>query len=224
MTDTEILARTLYGEARAHDTEDAVAIACVVLNRVAWRNWPNDIGDVCLQPRQFSCWNSDDPNRARILRATREGNAWFGACWQIAEHAAAGELADVTRGATHYHTPAVRPAWSRGKRPVLQTAGHLYFNDIDTPAPADARETLAQERPLASTRTARGGAIAGGATVGGLALETAREAMQDAGSVLAPFHGLLSSETVAWALAVAALAGIGWMLWARYDDRRQGMR
>lgn len=224
MHDTEILARTLYGEARAHDTEDAEAIACVVMNRVAYRNWPGDVGDVCLQPFQFSCWNANDPNRARILKVRPGENPWFDECWRIAEAAIADRVPDQTRASTHYHTPAVAPRWSRGKRPVYRTVGHLYFNDIDTPAPADAREALAQERPLATTRTAAGGAIAGGATVGGVALESARDAMNDASGVLAPFHGLLSSETVAWALAAAALAGIVWMLWARYDDRRQGMR
>ena len=31
----DTLARTLYGEAKPHDIQDATAIACVVMNRVA---------------------------------------------------------------------------------------------------------------------------------------------------------------------------------------------
>jgi len=35
----DTLARTLYGEAKPHDIQDATAIACVVMNRVALPNY-----------------------------------------------------------------------------------------------------------------------------------------------------------------------------------------
>lgn len=111
----DTLARTLYGEAKPHDIQDATAIACVVMNRVALPNWPDDVESVCIQPYQFSCWNTSDPNRARIFKAN---GAWFDKCVQIAMKAVDHQLVDPTNASTHYHTPAVKPAWSRGKKPV----------------------------------------------------------------------------------------------------------
>ena len=76
--DIDILSRALYGEARPWDEDDARAIAHVVLNRVNYKNWPDSIAKVCLQPYQFSCFNVNDPNRTRIMSAKAGDNDWFG--------------------------------------------------------------------------------------------------------------------------------------------------
>lgn len=73
--DTDILARTIYGEARGESISGQEAIASVILNRVAFAKrrgrywWGNTIAGVCLAPWQFSCWNENDPNRKIIERA-----------------------------------------------------------------------------------------------------------------------------------------------------------
>lgn len=228
MTETEILARTLYGEAKANDVEDATAIACVILNRVNYRNWPGEVADVCLQPLQFSVWNESDAGRPRMLRAQR-GDAWFDRCWTIAEQALTGALVDKTRTSTHYHTRAVKPRWSRGKTPCYETQGHLYFNNIDTPAPANAAEALAMERPLATTRTVVGAAVAGTATVVGAAAGIASPhelpvTAQDVQAItqVASAFGLTALSTLL--PHVVALAGVAYSVWARIDDRRKGLR
>lgn len=228
MTETEILARTIYGEAKANDIEDATAIACVILNRVNYRNWPGNVADVCLQPLQFSVWNESDAGRPRMLRAQR-GDSWFDQCWTVAEKALAGALIDKTRAATHYHTRAVKPRWSKGKLPCYETPGHLYFNNIDTPAPKNAAEALAMERPLVTTRTVIGAAVAGTATVAGAvagALTTPETPItaQDVQTITqaASAFGL---TTLSAALPhVVALAGVAYSIWARIDDRNKGLR
>ena len=73
--DTDILARTIYGEARGESISGQEAIASVILNRVAFAKrrgrywWGNTIAGVCLAPWQFSCWNENDLNRKIIERA-----------------------------------------------------------------------------------------------------------------------------------------------------------
>jgi len=132
----DILARTLWGEARGESKAGREAVAAVVLNRVevATRHggrfwWGNDVVSVCLKPWQFSCWNVNDPNRAK-LQAVDEKNRVFAQCRRIADAALAGELADPTEGATHYHVEGLSPPWSLGRQPVTQIGGHLFYKDI----------------------------------------------------------------------------------------------
>lgn len=228
MTEIEIFARTLYGEARSGDVQDAEAIACVVLNRVGYRNWPISVREVCLQPWQFSCWLQHDDAHARnfnrIISADRNKNKWFDQCWMIAERAMSGAIKDPTRTSTHYHTPAVSPRWSRGKTPVYETQGHVFFNNIDTPAPQTAGEALEQDRPIGETRTVKGGTVAIGATALGAIYEFAGEAFQTAATAIGPLKGFFESDALRWVLVGLAIGGIAHMLYARTDDRKKGLR
>ncbi|TAN54915.1 MAG: cell wall hydrolase, partial [Rhodospirillales bacterium] len=102
----DVLARTIWGEARGESKAGREAVAAVVMNRVgvAGRHggrfwWGNDVVSVCLKPWQFSCWNANDPNRAK-LQAVDENNRVFAQCRRIADAALTGELDDPTDGAT----------------------------------------------------------------------------------------------------------------------------
>ena len=93
--DTDILARTIYGEARGESISGQEAIASVILNRVAFAKrrgrywWGNTIAGVCLAPWQFSCWNENDLNRKIIERAD-DADIGFCICKRIALRAASG--------------------------------------------------------------------------------------------------------------------------------------
>ncbi|MET4731497.1 N-acetylmuramoyl-L-alanine amidase [Thalassospira sp. MBR-102] len=131
----EVLARTLYGEARGEGLPGIEAVACVILNRVAFAKargrywWGSTVAQVCLKPGQFSCWNAGDPNRVKLLKLSARDPA-YRLCKRVATRALAGEIADMTQGATHYHTHAVDPYWARGQVPVAEIGGHLFFKNI----------------------------------------------------------------------------------------------
>jgi N-acetylmuramoyl-L-alanine amidase len=128
----DVLARTIWGEARGQGVTGMEAVAAVVLNRVAvaaarggyW--WGNDIISVCQKPYQFSCWNRSDPNYRKLLEVT-EKNIHFATCIRIARRAVAGVLEDPTGGATHYHTTAISPYWSQGKTPTAVIKDHIFY-------------------------------------------------------------------------------------------------
>lgn len=132
----DVLARTLYGEARGETVRGKEAVACVIVNRAArakarggyW--WGASIEEVCRKPWQFSCWNEGDPNRAKI-EAVQPGHRVFDTCLRIARRAVAGSLDDVTHGATHYHSRDVTPPWSRGKAVCAEIGRHLFYNTIE---------------------------------------------------------------------------------------------
>lgn len=227
--DIDVLARTLYGEAEAGNEADARAIAAVVLNRVRWPNWPSTIAGVCRQPWQFSCWNPDDPNRARIEAVT--AGAWWQRCQAIAREAVSGDLADPTGGATHYYATWIKaPAWARGHEPSHRVEhrngkAHLFFNAIDTPPPESAAEALEQIRPYGETRTARGGRAVVATGVAGLAAGALAE-LAPALPVLRGAAELLRDHgTIGLVLLGLAAVGLGaWVLHARRDDRARGLR
>jgi hypothetical protein len=91
-----------------------------------------------------------------------------------------------------------------------------------TDAQIDAGLVLAgvepPERPIAKTRTVKGAQVAAAATLLGVAAEGVEK--------LQPAIPLLQRivEVAPWLLAALALAGIGYVVWARFDDRRRGLR
>ena len=135
-TATDILARTIYGEARGESISGMEAIASVVLNRVALSKrhghywWGNTISAVCLRPSQFSCWNPQDANYP-LLEKVSEKDLVFCICKRIARRAVSGLLEDKTNGATHYHARCCRPKWAIGKIPCAEIGHHIFYNDIE---------------------------------------------------------------------------------------------
>lgn len=219
--EADILARTIFGEAEAGNLADATAVAAVVMNRVNYPNWPNTVSAVCLQPWQFSCWNHNDPNRDRILKASGK---WFTECQKIAEAAISGEFRDPTNVATHYYATYVKePRWAKGKTPVYAVPhknghSHLFYNDIDTPPPQSVIQTLEADRPLGSTRTIKGAHVA----TGGILASTLTEVLTDTQERLIPLLPII--EPLKWVFVGMALMGIAVMVYARIDDRRKGLR
>jgi len=80
--EVDVLARTIYGEARGETVRGKEAVACVIMNRVRraqerggyW--WGASVEKVCLKPWQFSCWNEHDPNREKIQQVERGGGVF----------------------------------------------------------------------------------------------------------------------------------------------------
>lgn len=134
MSDTDILARTIYGEARGEGATGQKAVTNVVLNRVAHPDHPHfgkgSITDCCLAPYQFSCWNKNDPNLSVIENITDE-DPIFAQCLQIASDGINGLFEDNTGGATFYYVKgSPEPAWAIDKEPCAIIGRHLFFKDI----------------------------------------------------------------------------------------------
>ncbi len=128
---TDLLARTIWGEARGETVRGMEAVAAVVMNRVArpgW--WGRTVASVCTKAYQFSCWNEGDPNRPKLLAVT-EADPVFAIAQRIARRAIAGTLNDPTGGATHYHAAAILPRWAAHKTPCARIGRHLFYNDVE---------------------------------------------------------------------------------------------
>lgn len=129
----DVLARTLWGEARGEGTIGMHAVAGVILNRVAiaqkygsfW--WGDNIVQVCQKPYQFSCWNRSDPNFQKLHRVDKS-NLYFATALRLAARGLAGSLEDITLGATHYHARGIKPYWANTKKPCTILGNHVYYS------------------------------------------------------------------------------------------------
>ena len=135
-SDIDILARTIYGEARGESDQGKAAVAWTVINRVNFAQnrggywWGNSIRRVCLKPWQYSCWNRNDPNRNVILNVTAS-NSIFARCLEIAEDVIARRSSTPVDGATHYYADYISPpSWAHSGTFVIKIGVHLFYKDI----------------------------------------------------------------------------------------------
>ena len=136
--DVDILARTIYGEARGEPEIGKCAVASVVLNRYKAHKWfsGKTIAETCQfcvkgsKYHQFSCWNEDDPN-FRLITQISESDKIFCKCIDVAEKYISGTYKDIVNGACHYCVIGTNPAWAKGKRPDLRIGRHLFYCEVE---------------------------------------------------------------------------------------------
>lgn len=123
---------TIYGEIRGGTTAAQQNVAQVILNRhvaALARDSAATIRDVCLAPRQFSCWNDDDVNRKGILTAfTRDPKTWA-TCAHIAWDALNNQNVDRIGGARNYYATWMKlaPPWAKPPAVVTLNDGFHIF-------------------------------------------------------------------------------------------------
>lgn len=131
--DIDILARTIYGEARGEyehvegGISSLIAVGNVVMNRLKAKSWyGKSIQEICQKTSQFSCWNREDPNRAIVIQ-DKIIDPVFTLCCQVATKVALEEWPDLTKGSDHYHAFSIFPAWARGQKPKIRLARHIFY-------------------------------------------------------------------------------------------------
>lgn len=120
------LAEALYHEARGESVKGQFAVAEVILNRVDSARFPDTICGVVHQGtgRKYQCQftytcdgHSDRINEKRAFE--RAG--------KVAYLMVKGANRQLTEGATHYHTKAVRPKWSRTFARTTTIGVHHFY-------------------------------------------------------------------------------------------------
>jgi spore germination cell wall hydrolase CwlJ-like protein len=134
--DRDVLARTLYGEARGESLAGMVAVAWTIRNRVndgkakSW--WGEGYAGVCLKPYQFSCWNKNDPNFPFLSGAKPIPVGEMAKAVMVATAVMDGAYPDPTGGATHYYATTMpkAPAWAAKAKQTLKLGHHVFFKDV----------------------------------------------------------------------------------------------
>ncbi|GLI35430.1 cell wall hydrolase [Desulforhabdus amnigena] len=134
--DAELLARCIYGEARGEGLNGMIAVGHVVMNRYdAGGRYGVGLKGVILKPRQFSCFNSDDPNFKQITQREMVGDL-ISVCRSVADlllemTPGARRKEDPTHGATHYHAASIRPYWAGSSNMTfcVKIGNHLFWKE-----------------------------------------------------------------------------------------------
>lgn len=129
----EIVAKTIYGEARGEyysqngGLSSLIAVANVIYNRFN-QSGEKCVENVCVKPKQFSCWNSNDPNLAVIENVT-EIDPVYRICQQTAVNVLSENWPDITKGATHYYSDSLKnsPYWAVGVDPTVKIGKHIFL-------------------------------------------------------------------------------------------------
>jgi spore germination cell wall hydrolase CwlJ-like protein len=134
--DRDILARTVWGEARGESLNGQIAVAWTIRNRVNDGNsrswWGEGYAGVCQKPYQFSCWNRSDPNFVYLSGVKQIPFREFAQARIAADQVLDGKVPDPTGGATHYYatTMSKPPTWTRGAKHTLKLGHHMFFKDV----------------------------------------------------------------------------------------------
>lgn len=120
----DCLRNAIYFEARGETLKGQFAVAEVILNRVDAPAYPRSVCGVVKQSNskgcQFSyvCDGIKDVMRDKVA-ADRAG--------RIARLMLDGAPRTLTKGATHFHTQAVRPGWSKQFARTASIGGHKFY-------------------------------------------------------------------------------------------------
>ena len=128
------LAMAIYFEARGEPMVGQVAVAQVIMHRVADHRYPDNVCDVVKQghyyswdPKrpikhkcQFSFWCDGKPEDIDDI----EG---YGGAMELADACLQGKLYDTTQGATHYDAYYVKPSWRKHLTKTVRINDHIFY-------------------------------------------------------------------------------------------------
>ena len=124
----QCLTEALYFEARGETVKGQFAVAEVILNRVDSSRFPSSVCGVVNQGtgRKFACqFTYTCDGRPEHVN---EPAAWD-RVGKVAKLMLAGAPRSLTKGATYYHTTAVRPSWSRKFSRTAHIGVHLFYSN-----------------------------------------------------------------------------------------------
>ena len=120
----ECLARAIYFEARGESIKGQAAVAEVILNRVDSPLFPRTVCGVVNQGGSGGCqFSFTCDGRSDSIR---DRTAWYVA-EKVASALIAGAPRGLTQGATYFHTPAVRPSWSKRFDMTARIGSHYFY-------------------------------------------------------------------------------------------------
>lgn len=116
ISDIQLMARAINGEARGEPYEGQVAVGAVILNRVKDSRFPNSISGVIYQPGAFTAVSD-----GQINAAISEGSTVY----KAAQDAINGW--DPTSGCVYYFNPNTATNKWIWSRPLVKTIGKHRF-------------------------------------------------------------------------------------------------
>lgn len=120
------LAEALYFEARGETVKGQFAVAEVIKNRVESERFPESFCGVINQGtgKRYQCQFTYRCDGHKEVIAEP---AAFERVGKVARYIMDGKVPELTDGATHYHTTAVNPRWSKVYTRTTRIGVHLFY-------------------------------------------------------------------------------------------------
>lgn len=142
LSDAQVMAMTIWGEARGEPRDGKIAVGSVILERVEHRKWDGQtIKEVCFWPYQFSCYLDADPNAHRLMSIAADfgraakGDGSLSECFDIAQGLLDGTVhrdPDIAR--THacqylasWCKKTMSVSWWKDFKFVKRVGGHEFY-------------------------------------------------------------------------------------------------
>ena len=135
MSEIEILALTILGESRGEPIEGQIAVGCIIQNRCFRQQ--TDYKTICFAPKQFSCWNDNDPNRDMLIATAEKWKHFnYSAIENQVRWVAQGifnEMILNTMGERQNYMTLdlfhnARPKWARDATQLKVIKNHIFFH------------------------------------------------------------------------------------------------
>ncbi len=122
----QCLSEALYFEARGETVKGQFAVAEVIMNRVKSTRFPNSLCGVINQGtgKRYQCQFTYTCDGYEEVIAEKKA---FERVSKVARAIMDGGAGGLTSGATHYHTTAVRPSWSRVYTHTASIGVHRFY-------------------------------------------------------------------------------------------------
>ena len=138
--DVECLALNSYFESRSQSVAGQVAVAQVVLNRVAHPKFPNNICEVIQQGPTFTNWKGNEmPVRNQChfswwcdgLSDIPKDEKLYASILSLMETVLESKMLDFTDGSLYYHADYVNPWWVNSFSKTMVIDDHVFYKESD---------------------------------------------------------------------------------------------
>lgn len=116
----QVVALTILAEARGEGVRGMEAVAMVIKQRMTNRS--QTAKQVCLEPKQFSCWNGKDIIELEHLWESPAASIAVDIVRRFAEL----DPAEIGH-ADHYCTVNIEPFWAIVQVPVVVVGNHTFY-------------------------------------------------------------------------------------------------
>lgn len=129
---SNIVARTLYMEARSEGTNGMNAVASVIMNRAGKK--AENLPGICLAEKQFSCWNDKSNLDAKsyttlipkgAAKKGKDQDAWK-YCQELAGKLMNEKFESTVGNRNSYHTTGVKPDWDAKMKDKKTIGKHVF--------------------------------------------------------------------------------------------------
>jgi N-acetylmuramoyl-L-alanine amidase len=131
--DADLLTRVVWAESRSESFEGQCAIVWVIINRLHREpgRFPDTIQGIIHQPYAFSCFNTSDPQCAKVKVVSETDPSFIEATYAVTS-VLTGRVPSPVGKADHYFLTAMRrqPAWAAKMTFVKRLGSHSFFREL----------------------------------------------------------------------------------------------